>query len=303
VAAAAVVSAAAAATPTAPSSQQPSRQQPQQQPPRAHASRPSASQQPPPPPPPAPKQTRPREDAQTVFVQGVRYTMLEYVGRGGPSKVFKVMGPGCRIFALKRIRLQGRDPEAAAGFADEIELLRRLQGKPNIIQLIDAQVFDDEGLINVVQECCEIDLTRLLAKHAEAVARLRAEENGRGGGGGGSGGNNASGASAGLIDENFVRLYWQQMLRAVETVHDLRIVHSDLKPANFLLVEGQLKPIDFGIAKAIQAGTTSIAREAQVGTLNYMSPEAILGGSNNILGAPALKVGRASDVWSIGCIL
>jgi serine/threonine protein kinase len=56
------------------------------------------------------------------------------------------------------------------------------------------------------------------------------------------------------------------MLRqAVATVHAQRIVHSDLKPANFLLVEGQLKLIDFGIAKAIQADTTSIARESQVG--------------------------------------
>jgi len=41
----------------------------------------------------------------------------------------------------------------------------------------------------------------------------------------------------------------------------------------------------------------------QVGTLNYMSPEAILGGSNNILGGPAMKVGRPSDIWSLGCIL
>lgn len=34
-----------------------------------------------------------------------------------------------------------------------------------------------------------------------------------------------------------------------------------------------------------------------------MSPEAILGGSNNILGGPAMKVGRPSDIWSLGCIL
>lgn len=52
--------------------------------------------------------------------------------------------------------------------------------------------------------------------------------------------------------------------QAVCGVHEQRIVHSDLKPANFLLVEGQLKLIDFGIAKAISGDTTSIARESQV---------------------------------------
>ena len=50
----------------------------------------------------------------------------------------------------------------------------------------------------------------------------------------------------------------------MDTIHEARIVHSDLKPANFLMVEGQLKLIDFGIAKAIQSDTTSIARESQV---------------------------------------
>ena len=51
----------------------------------------------------------------------------------------------------------------------------------------------------------------------------------------------------------------------MQTIHEARIVHSDLKPANFLMVEGQLKLIDFGIAKAISSDTTSIARESQVG--------------------------------------
>lgn len=55
------------------------------------------------------------------------------------------------------------------------------------------------------------------------------------------------------------------LAQAVSTIHEARIVHSDLKPANFLVVEGQLKLIDFGIAKAICGDTTSIAREAQVG--------------------------------------
>jgi len=59
-------------------------------------------------------------------------------------------------------------------------------------------------------------------------------------------------------------LYAPQMLLAVQTVHEERIVHSDLKPANFLLVEGTLKLIDFGIASAIQNDATSVVRENQV---------------------------------------
>jgi serine/threonine protein kinase len=65
------------------------------------------------------------------------------------------------------------------------------------------------------------------------------------------------------------------MLLAVQAIHEQRVVHSDLKPANFLFVKGALKLIDFGIAKAISNDTTNIHREQQVGTLNFMSPEAI----------------------------
>jgi serine/threonine-protein kinase TTK/MPS1 len=50
----------------------------------------------------------------------------------------------------------------------------------------------------------------------------------------------------------------------VSCIHQQLIVHADLKPANFLLVQGQLKLIDFGIAKAIQGDTTSICGDSQV---------------------------------------
>ena len=67
------------------------------------------------------------------------------------------------------------------------------------------------------------------------------------------------------------------MLLAVATIHARMIIHCDLKPANFVLVRGRWKLIDFGISKVIQNDHTSVLRENQVGTISYMSPEAIMG--------------------------
>ena len=89
-------------------------------------------------------------------------------------------------------------------------------------------------------------------------------------------------------------------------VHEAKVVHCDLKPANFLLVQGQLKLIDFGISKAIlNNDTTNVLRENQVGTVNYMSPEALQETSNHPSHSSdkVLKIGRPSDIWSLGCIL
>lgn len=59
-------------------------------------------------------------------------------------------------------------------------------------------------------------------------------------------------------------LAMSQMLEAVQAVHDQNVVHTDLKPANFVLVKGKLKIIDFGIAKAIANDTVNIHRDTQV---------------------------------------
>jgi serine/threonine-protein kinase TTK/MPS1 len=54
------------------------------------------------------------------------------------------------------------------------------------------------------------------------------------------------------------------MLEAVHAVHLENVVHTDLKPANFVLVKGRLKIIDFGIAKAVANDTVNIQRDQQV---------------------------------------
>jgi serine/threonine-protein kinase TTK/MPS1 len=53
------------------------------------------------------------------------------------------------------------------------------------------------------------------------------------------------------------------------------VIHLDLKPANFLIVNGTLKLIDFGIASKIDQNRTHVTKDNQLGTLNFMSPESI----------------------------
>jgi serine/threonine protein kinase len=77
-------------------------------------------------------------------------------------------------------------------------------------------------------------------------------------------------------------------------LYSLDIIHSDLKPANFLLVGGRLKLIDFGIASSVQSDMTSVYKEAQAGTFNYMSPEAIQATHSTSGNQSGFKVGMTT---------
>ena len=54
------------------------------------------------------------------------------------------------------------------------------------------------------------------------------------------------------MEDKQMRTIWRQMLCAVNRIHKQGIIHTDLKPANFLFVDSALKLIDFGIAKGLQ---------------------------------------------------
>lgn len=202
------------------------------------------------------------KSSKVVQVNGIPYTQLNTIGRGGSSKVYLVRDGNGEIFALKRVMTE--NSKQLEAFQNEVVLLQQLRDQESVIQVVDAEVDRERGRINIVMEAGDMDLGRFL----QSQPRLT------------------------LIQ---IQHLWKQMLEAVQVIHQERIVHSDLKPGNFLLINGRLKVIDFGIAKRISNDTTNIQRDASVGTLSYMAPEAVKQGQ--------LKLGRASDIWSLGIIL
>ncbi|KAF5096093.1 hypothetical protein DV451_004405 [Geotrichum candidum] len=246
-----------------------------------------------------------RKTKNTIYVNGQAYQRLELIGRGGSSKVYKVQSSNGKLYAIKRVSCDDDiDHMVLKGFKGEIDLLQRLNDEDRVVKLIDYEM--RMSSIYVVMECGEIDLAHVLN------ARLSQP-----------------------LDISFVRYYANEMLHCVAAVHRHDIVHSDLKPANFLLVKGMLKIIDFGIANVVPDYTSNVHRDTQIGTPNYMAPEALLDANN--MGMPGsktsdesssnkrnsvvslnnsniyapsskpepskFKVGRPSDVWSCGCII
>ena len=222
-----------------------------------------------------------RKKRNYISVNGKLFTRMDCIGRGGSSKVYRVMAENYKVFALKRVTLEDQDENAIRGYKGEIDLLKKLENVERVVRLFDWELNDERQTLSVLMEMGESDLNRVLTQ------RLNADE--------------------AIFDVTFTRYFWKEMLECVQSVHRHDIVHSDLKPANFLLLQGKLKLIDFGISNAIQDNTINVHREQHIGTPNYMSPEALVD-SNAASGLPAnvgklMKLGKPSDVWSLGCIL
>ncbi|XP_034553981.1 dual specificity protein kinase Ttk isoform X2 [Notolabrus celidotus] len=207
---------------------------------------------------------------ESITIKGRQFFILKMIGRGGSSKVYQVLDHKKQLFAVKYVDLEEADAQTVESYKNEIEHLNHLQQySDQIIKLYDYEITN--SYIYMLMECGNLDLNTWL-RNRKSVNPLER------------------------------KFYWKNMLEAVQTIHKHGIVHSDLKPANFVIVNASLKLIDFGIANRIQPDVTSIMKDSQVGTLNYMPPEAIKDTSSQH-GKARSKISPKGDVWSLGCIL
>jgi serine/threonine-protein kinase TTK/MPS1 len=219
-----------------------------------------------------------------ITVNGHHYSVLKKIGKGGSSVVYEVFDDECNLRAIKRVDLSQAEEAEAEGYRNEVKVLEKLQGHHRIVRMFEYEYMPDSELLYVVMERGDTDLAALLHK-------MVSTDSGR------------------KITDVQRKFYWAEMLEAVQAIHECGIIHSDLKPANFLVVAGTLKLIDFGIANAVQSDKTSVVKDTRMGTLSYMSPEAIedrggeMDDEDEDDRKPRIKISHKSDVWSLGCIL
>lgn len=207
------------------------------------------------------------------------YTKLATIGRGGSSLVYKVISSKGIIYALKEINLQtdesAKSNNHVPDYITEVETLHAMHHDPYVIQMQLAQEDKVNKFFYMLMECGSCDLD----KHLHTIRS-----------------NLSMTSDSPLLPSLIVKYFWSNMLRCVASIHARGIIHTDLKPVNFVFTEqGTLKLIDFGIAKSIAEESTSACFAKPVGTLNYMSPES--------LPEDGGKIRSSSDIWSLGCIL
>lgn len=186
-----------------------------------------------------------------------QYRILSELGAGGMGVVYRALDVQLnREVALKRLRSEfAASPAVLERFRREAQLQGRLN-HPNIAQLY-ALAQTEEAFCIVMEFVDGITLSKLLP-----------------------------------MQWRFATQVILQTLDGLEYAHRCGVLHRDIKPENVIIDRrGTVKVMDFGIAHAV--GTERMTREKSlIGTIEYMSPERILGQS----------VDGRSDLYAIGIV-
>lgn len=102
--------------------------------------------------------------------------------------------------------------------------------------------------------------------------------------------------SGGSLDAERVRAVGRSVLDALSATHARAILHRDVKPSNLFLTDsGQVKVLDFGIARSLELSGQSTATGALIGTPAFMAPEQARGRHESL--------DVRTDVWAVGATL
>ncbi len=176
---------------------------------------------------------------------GDRYEILEKIGTGGMSDVYKAKCHKLNRFVAVKVLKQEFSENAnfVSKFRIEAQAAAGLM-HPNIVNVYD--VGEENGIYYIVMELVE-GIT--LKKYIEKKARLSYKE-----------------AVSIAI----------QISMGIEAAHKNHIIHRDIKPQNIIISkEGKVKVTDFGIAKAATSNTIT---SNVMGSVHYTSPEQARGG-------------------------
>lgn len=176
---------------------------------------------------------------------GDRYEILESIGTGGMSDVYKAKCHKLNRFVAVKVLKQefSESTEFVSKFRTEAQAAAGLM-HPNIVNVYD--VGEENGINYIVMELVE-GIT--LKRYIEKKARLSVKE-----------------AVSIAI----------QISMGIEAAHNNNIIHRDIKPQNIIISkEGKVKVTDFGIAKAATSNTIT---SNVMGSVHYTSPEQARGG-------------------------
>ena len=199
---------------------------------------------------------------------GGRYELDGVVGRGGMAEVYRARDIRLdRIVAIKTLRADlARDQIFQARFRREAQSAASLN-HPNIVAVYDTgeDMATGTPIPYIVMEYVDGRTVRDLLQDGHRLLPERSLE---------------------IIDG---------VLRALDYSHQAGIVHRDIKPGNVMVTRnGDIKVMDFGIARAMSDAQATMTQTAQViGTAQYLSPEQARGE----------RVDSRSDLYSTGCLL